>query len=293
VIAGHRIQPLVDESVFLGLGTAIAERGYLGRAARGELVAALVRYAETARRLGATDVTFIGTEPIRRAVDAPSIVYEVGAATGAPLHVVTHEEEAYLTLVGVTEGRPVTHELLVVDIGGGSTEFCMVGAGGRPSAAGLQLGSSRLTDAHVAHDPPTETEIESMRAAAHEAVRDAPEVHPTEIVAVGGTASNLVKVVPVAAVDRTLTRERIAEAIRMVASEPAAQASERLLINPKRARMLPAGGAILEAILDRYGLERIAVSEAGVREGTVLIVGHAGANWRDRLPALAIGWVEP
>src|SRR4029077_3261038 len=117
-------------------------------------VAALVRYADTARRLGATDVTFIGTEPIRRAVDAPSIVFEVGAATGAPLHVVTHEEEAYLTLLGVTEGRPVTHELLVVDVGGGSTEFCMVGAGGSPSASGLRLGSSRLTDEHVTHDPP-------------------------------------------------------------------------------------------------------------------------------------------
>ena len=52
VVAGHRLQSLVDESVFLGLGSAVAGRGYLGRAARGELTATLVRYAETARRLG-------------------------------------------------------------------------------------------------------------------------------------------------------------------------------------------------------------------------------------------------
>src|SRR4029077_13074716 len=133
-----------------------------------------------------------------------------------------------------------------VDVGGGSTEFCIVGAGGSPSATGLRLGSWRLTDANVTHAPPRAAEIEGSRPAAQEAVREAPEVYPTEIVAVGGTASNLAKVVPVAAVDRTLTRQRIAQHIRTVTSEPAALASERLLINPTRARLLPAGGAILE-----------------------------------------------
>ena len=46
-----------------------------------------------------------------------------------PLHVLTHEEEAYLTVIGVTEGRLLAHEALVIDIGGGSSEFCLVGPG--------------------------------------------------------------------------------------------------------------------------------------------------------------------
>jgi exopolyphosphatase/guanosine-5'-triphosphate,3'-diphosphate pyrophosphatase len=290
VVDGRRLEPLVDESVFLGLGTVIADRGYLGGPARAELTAALVRYADMARGLGAGDVTLIGTEPIRRAADAATIVGDVVVASGAPLHVVSHREEAFLTLLGVTEGRPVVHELLVVDVGGGSSEFCMVGADGRPRADGLRLGSSRLTDAHVSHDPPTDAEIWAMRAAAHAAVMDAPPARPTEIVAVGGTASNLIKVLPSAAIDRTLTRERIAEAIHTVTREPAALAAQRHLINPARARLLPAGGAILDAVLDRYGLDRISVSEAGVREGTIRAVDHAGAGWRDRLAVLAHGW---
>lgn len=290
VVDGHRLQPLVDESVFLGLGTAIAERGSLGGAARGELVAALVRYAETARRLGAEDVTFIGTEPIRRAADAASIVIEVAAASRVPLHVLSHEEEAYLTIIGVNEGMPVTQETLVIDVGGGSSEFCIVDAARPPRAAGLQIGCASLTDRLVSHDPPTLAEIEAMRAEARTALRDAPDAQPGEIVAVGGTASNLLKVLPAAALDRTLTRERIDAILRILTSEPAADASERHLVKPTRASILPAGGAIMDAILERYDADRMRVSEAGIREGTILAVDHAGPSWRDRLADLAHGW---
>lgn len=290
VIAGHRLQPLVDESVFLGLGSAVAERGFLGRPGRAELAATLVRYADSARRLGATEVTFIGTEPIRRAADGGAIVHEVEAATGAPMHVLSHEEEAYLTIIGVTEGLPVTHETLVVDIGGGSSEFCIVDADRPPRAAGLRLGCARLTDRFVTHDPPVAGEVGAMIAAAVEAVRDAPEARPEEIVAVGGTASNLLKLIPAAALDRTLTRARIAEALTILMTEPAAMAAERHVINPIRARILPAGAAIMDAIMDRYTVDRIRVSEAGIREGAILAVEHAGPVWRDRLAELAHGW---
>lgn len=293
VVAGvddHRLEPLLDESVFLGLGSAVAERGFLGRTARAELVATLVRYADAARRLGATNVTLLGTEPIRRAADAAVIVVEVVAASGAPLHVLSHEEEAFLTIIGVTEGMPVTHETLVVDVGGGSSEFCIVDATRRPRAAGLRLGSSRLTDRFVTHDPPTPGEVAAMRAAAADALADAPDAIPAEIVAVGGTASNLLKVVPAAMVDRTLTRERIEEAQAILAAESAADASERHRIKPIRARILPAGGAIMDAILDRYQVDGIRVSEAGVREGAILAVEHDPISWRDRLIDLAHGW---
>lgn len=290
LVAGHRLGALDDESLFLGLGSAVAARGYLGRDARATLTATLVHYAETARRLGAVNVTLLGTEPIRRAADAAAIVQDVVDATNAPLHVLSHEEEAYLTIIGVTEGRPVTQETLVIDIGGGSSEFCVVDPTRRPRAAGLRVGSARLTDRFVTHDPPTADEVAAMRAAAAEVVADAIEAQPGEIVTVGGTASNLLKVLPAAMMDRTLTRDRIAEIQAILATEPAAAASEHHLINPIRARILPAGAAIMDAILQRYAVTRIRVSDSGVREGAILAVEHAGPAWRDRLPDLAHGW---
>jgi exopolyphosphatase/guanosine-5'-triphosphate,3'-diphosphate pyrophosphatase len=288
-IAGHTLSPLVDESVFLGLGSAVAGRGYLGRTARAELVAALGRYAAIARGLAADEVTFIGTEPIRRAADGAAIVHEVTATTRVPMYVLSHEEEAYLTIIGVTEGQPVTYETLVVDIGGGSSEFCAVDAARPPRAIGLRLGSARLTDRFVTHDPPLPVEIEAMYAAALDAVVAAPAASPVEIVAVGGTASNLRKVVRTAS-EAVLSQEHIAEALMLLGSMPAAAASERYAINPIRARILPAGAAILAAILDRYDVAEARVSESGIREGTILAVAHAGSPWRDRLVELTHGW---
>ena len=83
-VADHRLEPLLDESVFLGLGRALDAGGVLGPVARRGLVDTLVHYAELARALGAAAITFIGTEPLRRAGDAPRIAREVEAATGDP-----------------------------------------------------------------------------------------------------------------------------------------------------------------------------------------------------------------
>ena len=266
------------------------ERGFLGGKARADLATTLIRFATIARSLGADSISFLGTEPIRRAADAASVVADAHAIDGASLHVLSHEDEAFLTIIGVTEGMPVSHETLVVDVGGGSSEFCVVDPVHRPRAAGIQLGSARLTDRFATADPPTAADIAAMRAAAAAAVTDAPPSHPTELIAVGGTASNLVKVLPDAIADRMRTRGRIATIQALLATEPAADSAARFLMNPIRARILPAGAAIVDAILERYGADAVRVSEAGLREGAILAAAHAGPRWRDRLPELAHGW---
>ena len=240
VITGHRLRPLVDESAFLGLGATVDAHAHLGAAARAELVETLTRYATTARQLGATSITFMGTEPIRRAADGASIVAEVEASSGVPLHVLTHEEEAYLTLIGVTHGRPVTHETLVVDIGGGSSEFCAVGPRDPARAAGLRIGSNRLTARFATDDPPTDDDIAAMLVTADEIMRDALDVRPTEIVIVGGTASNLLKVTDAGVTDAVIT----ARPDRRGTGEPDVPAGPGQL---RTLRRQPDPGAILPA----------------------------------------------
>jgi exopolyphosphatase/guanosine-5'-triphosphate,3'-diphosphate pyrophosphatase len=292
VVTGHRLEPLMDESVFLGLGDRVDSAGTLGPAKRGELVAALVGYAQTARRLGAGRIAFVGTEPMRRAGDAATAVHEVARATDVPLCVLDPREEAELTLIGVTLGRPIDRELAIVDVGGGSSQIVRVGPGHPPASIGLRLGGARLTAAFVANDPPVAAEIEMMRAEARRVMAEMPEVTLAELVAVGGTASNLVKVLPAAALDRRLDRGRLRAALDVLGTEPALSAAGRYAINPTRARLLPAGAVILEAILWHFGLQELTVSDAGVREGTVMAQAHAGIAWRDRLGQLARGWQE-
>jgi exopolyphosphatase/pppGpp-phosphohydrolase len=292
VVAGHRLAPLVDESELLGLGSTVDLEGRLGPVRRAEVVAVLVRYVEAARQLGATAVTLLGTEPLRRAADTDKVIDDVQRLASENLHVLSHEEEAFLTLIGVTAGRRVAAELGVIDVGGGSSEVALV-APGRPAyAGGISIGSSRLTVRFVEHDPPTKEEIAELRAAARAAMEEAPAGSPRVLIAVGGTATNLLRVLPEAALDQTLTRARLAEALAILAAEPAAEAAVRHAVRPVRARILPAGAAILEALLERYGLDQLRVSDAGIREGAIFAVRHAAGKWRGRLPELAEGWTR-
>lgn len=289
-ISDGGLLPLVDESAFLGLGATIDRQAHLGADGSERLVAQLATYAATARGLGASTILFLGTEPIRRTADAAVVGAAIERATGVPLHVLTHEEEAYLTLVGVTDGRSVRHQTLVLDIGGGSSEFCAVGPGERARAAGLRIGSNRLTSRVGPADPPTAADLDAMRSIADEALRDALDARPDEVIAVGGTATNLLKVTAAGTQDRVLTRERLAEATAVLSGLTATQTTARYVVNPSRARLLPAGAVLVDAVMRRYGVDRLTVSDAGLREGAILVADHAGPAWRDRLADLAHGW---
>ena len=292
-VDGHRVAPLLDESVFLGLGDRVSAAGFVGDEARATLVADLGRYAAAARELGAASITIVGTEPMRRAADAATVVYEVGKRLGVPLHILDHAEEGLLTLIGATGGSPVSGELLLVDVGGGSSEFVVVRADGAARSVGIPLGAARLTRELVRSDPPLLADIEALRAETARQVANAPVASPTEIVAVGGTASNLLRLLPATALDRSLTRRRIAVALAMLSVERSGEAATRHFIRPERARILPAGAIIIDAVLEKYGADRLHVSEAGIREGAILAAVHGGAAWRDRLAALARGWAGP
>jgi len=289
-VVGHRIDPLADESVKLGLGDTVESLGTIPAPDRDILVAELVRYAQRARALGAGGIAFVATQPLRRAADARGVVVAVEEATGVPLHVLGHEEEALLNLLGATSGRAIEQSLAVVDIGGGSTEVVVLDPGEHARSRGLAVGCATLTRSLVAHDPPTAEELTALREAARGAVPDAPPGSPRTMLAVGGTSSNLVKVVAAVGRDRAISRRRLALARRTLAGSPAAAVADRFGITEHRARLLPAGAALLEALLERYELERATAVEAGLREGVVLGLARAGDGWRDRLDALAHGW---
>jgi len=206
---------------------------------------------------------------------------------GVPFHVLRHDEEGLLTLIGATNGAPLDAEIVIVDIGGGSSEIVVAGPGRHPSMRGLPLGSARASAHHVEHDPPTPVELDAIRAEAAAVLEGAPDARPERIVLVGGTASNLLKVGTSDPDDDLLTRPRLARALAELLLEPAAAVAEQHAIRVQRARILGAGAAIVEAILDRYGLDAAIATDEGIRHGAVIASARAGAAWRDSLPRLA------
>jgi len=287
-VAGRRVETIHDESAFLGLGRAIDRDGRLG-AARADLAATIAAYKIAALSRDASAITVVATDPLRRAPDAAEAVVEIEAATGIRVTTIGHGEEAMIALLGVTGGRPIVRTTVLVDVGGGSTEVLVAGPGGDSVAVGLPLGATRLTGVHVRHDPPAGTELDAIADAAERAMRLAPDAHPAELVAVGGTARSLLRVGPPLP-NRIVTRRRLRAAMRLIASMPAGSLAERYSIRPSRAGVLPAGAVILETALQRYGLDRLRVAKGGLREGLILATAREGDAWRMRLPELARGW---
>lgn len=287
-VGSHELRARHDESAHLGLGRTIDAEGGLASAG-GLLADTLGGYAERARQLGARTITVAGTDPLRRARDGRKVIEKVESATGLEIATLSHEEEAIIALLGVQGGEPVKRDLVMIDIGGGSTEILLAGPARQPEAIGLPLGAARLTGVHVEHDPPTASEIGALSAEVAIAMLRAPESEASQLVAVGGTARNLLRVGPSLS-DRVLTRARIRGALDAMAAAPAASIAERHGVRLSRAKVLAAGAAILLGALDRYGQDRVRVADGGLREGLILAAFHAGPGWRGEIRELARGW---
>jgi exopolyphosphatase/guanosine-5'-triphosphate,3'-diphosphate pyrophosphatase len=255
------------------------------------LVASLQRYVATAQEDGASRTILLGTEPLRRATNRAEIVASVERAVGLPLLVLSHEEEALLTLLGVTGGEPPRRETLIVDIGGGSSEWVVAGPQLSARAGALPIGSARLAAATFDSDPPTRTAIAEARARARQHVDAIPHATPAAAVFTGGTATNLVRLA--AGGELRVTRPGLEAAYERIAASTAAELAASAMINVRRARQMAAGAALVEAFLVRFGLDGADVSLASLREGAVLAADRVPERWRDWLGAVVSGLPVP
>jgi exopolyphosphatase/guanosine-5'-triphosphate,3'-diphosphate pyrophosphatase len=299
LVDDRTVTPLADESALLGLGAIVDRDGRLPFAARRALLEALDGFVATARRWHTNELVLLGAEPFRRAADADEVSDMALGRVGVPIVVLEHAEEAELTLLGVTRGTPVEAPLLVVDIGGGSTEAIHQAPGRAPRTFVIATGSNRLTQACDPGDPPMPADREHLAMQARELLAAAPGRHPVRAVLVGGSATNLARVVTgVRGGDpgspaNVMSRVGVEQAIHEIDRTPSATLAERYRLTPIRARLLPAGAALVLAFMERYALDVVEVSEASLREGAVLALRHAGPDWRSRLTGLTAGWLDP
>jgi exopolyphosphatase / guanosine-5'-triphosphate,3'-diphosphate pyrophosphatase len=156
------------------------------------------------------------------------------------------------------------------------------------------VGAGRLTRRYVDRDPPQRRQLEALKTAAAEAFDWAPTRQPQEVVFVGGTASNILKLLRrLGSPDRDEHLDRAAlDVVReILLVAPAEMLAAQYGLRDARVRLLAAGAAIVETVLDRVGLPSGRVVDTGVREGAIIAADRAGDGWRDRLEELAHGWI--
>jgi exopolyphosphatase/guanosine-5'-triphosphate,3'-diphosphate pyrophosphatase len=293
MVTDHAITPLADESAILSLGDVVDAEERLPFSARNALLDALEAQANVARRWQARDLVVLGTEPLRRAADRDEVAGAVLGRIGCRLDVLSHAEEVELTLLGATWGLEVTDRLLVVDVGGGSSEWVLVRPGGGPVTGVLPTGSRRLTAACAPGDRLSTADAERLLAEARRLAKEmivAPRVERAMFT--GGSSTNLLRVLGGgdAPAGSRLDRAAVAHALRTFTGLTSGEIAARYRVSASRARVLPAGAALVLALLEAFQLEVAEVSEASLREGAVIALARVGGAWRQRLSSLTHGW---
>jgi len=279
-----QLTPLADSSELIGLGDVVDSGRRVPPESLQAVVDALLSQIALAESVGASQIAIVGTEPLRRATNSEELIAAVRRFTGRTVHVLTVREEAQLTFLGVTAGLTPPEALAVIDIGGGSTEAVIHVPGLDLDVVPLPLGSARLTRAIVNNDPPTADELAALVAAARDIVDGAiwPEHAGVAIhraVFVGGTATNVARL-------GMLDRAHLNEDLKTLSQMSADEVVAHFAVRPRRARQLPAGVAIVSALLDRFLLGQAEVSEASLRDGAIIASLFRGAMWLESLDEL-------
>ena len=282
-MARRGLTVLDDRSQLLGLGEVVDRLGRIPVEQRRQIMTGIAEYVLLARANGATELTLIGTEPFRRAANGADVAAQVGTLTALPLRVISERTEALLTFIGVTAGVLPTEPLVVVDIGGGSTEVSIYNRDAPLMVLPLAIGSARLTRTLVEHDPPTTAELDRLRGAAQETARELPHMGwsgpPPRAIFVGGTSTNLARL-------GRLTRAGLAEDRRTLSKLSSAQVVEHFGVRSQRALQLPAGAAIVDALLERLDLVDAGVAETSLRDGAIIAAARFGEAWPARVAEL-------
>jgi len=279
---GETLDVIAREKAMVRLGRETLQTGRLSEGAIEAGVDCIKRLARLAEAAGAERVVVAATCAVREASNGAELARRVRESTDLVLEVISGEEEARLITRAVrTDFAPSADPLLVIDIGGGSTEVIVTGGAKTSLAESLELGAVRLTERFVTQDPMGKVAAAALIAEVDARLsRVARAVNDLGFRTAVGTSGTIEALVAVAAAadgrkgassgHRTLTRR----SLRRVATQlVGADARERLLIpgvEKDRADILAAGALLLLRLLERFSVKELHYCDRSLREGLVL-----------------------
>lgn len=273
---------LHEEQEITRLGEGLIPTRLLQDGPRRRSLVVLRRFADAARSFKAEQVAAVATSAVREAVNREELVVEIARETGLTLRVIDGREEARLTLLGVRHGlRLGSRRILVMDVGGGSTEFVLAKEEAIEAIVSTGLGVVKLTEQYLLSDPPTPGELLALQHVVARRIDrlrcELPGLEETQIVGTAGTLTTLAAIdLGLVTYDREkvqghgLSLARVRELLDRLASLPLPGRRRIPGLEPGRADVILAGAAIVAASLERLGYKEIRVSDGGLREGILL-----------------------
>jgi exopolyphosphatase/guanosine-5'-triphosphate,3'-diphosphate pyrophosphatase len=285
VTDGH-VQELDRRTRVTRLGRGVDLSGNLATEAIEAVCEVIAEYVAAYEQLDVTAVAAIATSAVRDASNGEAFIAELRERFALTARILDGEEEALLTYRGATAENPPPRPVVVIDIGGGSTEL-IVGTGAEVEfQTSVQAGVVRQTERHLASDPPTPSELEELAGDVlgliSAALASNPAVYAESGIAVAGTPTSL------AAIDQRLdpydpqrvhgyrlSLDSIQHMLSQLASLPLAERREVTGLDPGRAPTIVAGVVVLIEAMRAFGLTEVEASEHDILHGAAIEASQA------------------
>jgi len=269
---------LVREMRIVRLGQGVDRTGRIADASLQRAFAAVEEYMDIVGQHDVAEIRFCATSATRDAENSEEFVDGIRERVGVTPDVIDGDEEARVSFSGATRDLPPLAEpLLVIDIGGGSTELILGRSDGTiVEAQSLDIGSVRLNERHLADDPPSKDQIRAAIADI-DAELDGCDVDPARagaVIGVAGTVTTLAAaVLDLSSYDSALIHHSVLRpdavqgAVTTLLTMLVEQRKALPYMHPGRADVIGAGGLILDRILRRTTVASMLVSEHDILDG--------------------------
>ncbi len=281
-VSDGSLRDVVRRTEVVGLGRGVDRAGVLGSEGMEAAVRALESFAVDMQRVRPDAVRVVATSASRDARNAEQFLRRVARVLGSNADVISGEDEANLSFRGAAWGAALPGPHLVIDPGGGSTEF--VGGDGRAgSVNSVDIGSVRLTDRMLPDRPPRPADLDAARLHVRELFVTVPMPDPAAtVIGVAGTFTSLAAIhLDLAEHDRddvhgtALAVDDLEALVDRLAPLNLAETRAIASLDPRRAPVILAGAVVAVEAVARTGTDTVVVSESDLLEGVVL--GLAGA----------------
>ncbi len=279
---GQPLQEVRSERRILRLGEGVDQTKRLSPAAMDRVVHCLQEWRNliTSNRVDA--IVVVATSAVRDAVNRSEFLERVKRESGFDVEVISGEEEARRTLLGIRSGLPVeVTDILALDIGGGSTEFILDQSGQRPIIRSIDIGVVRLCERLLRHDPPTDEEVRQARTwvsrETKAAVAEMGDHRQAAFIGTAGTITSLAAIAqklpiyePARIHNYRLKFETIRELEQTLLSRSKAERVGLPGLESNREEVIAAGAIIIRTIMETLGHQSVLVSDLGLREGVLI-----------------------
>ncbi|MCE2029948.1 Ppx/GppA phosphatase family protein [Sessilibacter corallicola] len=251
------------------------KNGVLSEEAQNRALECLQCFNERIQEIPAEHIKAVGTKALRAASNGPEFLYQAEKALGVPIQLVSGYEEARLVYVGVSNNISQDHQKrLVIDIGGASTEF-IVGQDYSPRLLeSLSIGCVTFTEKYLTNAKGeldiTPKTLNNVYIAASEELEGIRSIYRSEgwdiTYGASGTMKSVTEIMPIMTPAGIISREGVNELYRQLGENKEIKIDN---VTKQRRFVMPAGIAILKAILDQLDIEELHVSDAALKEGLI------------------------